>query len=165
METRVFDRYEAPKDWRTIFGANDKYLRSIEKNYGVTVVFRDGDLKMMGEPEDLEKIRDLATHMKLSSLCALGQSAPNPVLSTLQYFGDEYLAHINDKKCPSGVCKSLLQYEIIADKCKGCTLCARKCPVSAISGTVKEPHVIDTDKCIKCGVCISNCKFGAIIRK
>ena len=118
-----------------------------------------------GEPEDLDKIRDLATHMKSSSLCALGQSAPNPVLSTLQYFGDEYLAHINDKKCPSGVCKSLLQYEIIADKCKGCTLCARKCPVSAISGTVKEPHVIDTGKCIKCGVCISNCKFGAIIRK
>ena len=118
-----------------------------------------------GEPEDLDKIRDLATHMKLSSLCALGQSAPNPVLSTLQYFGDEYLAHINDKKCPSGVCKSLLQYEIIADKCKGCTLCARKCPVSAISGTVKEPHVIDTGKCINCRVCISNCKFGAIIIK
>ena len=118
-----------------------------------------------GEPEDLEKIRDLATHMKSSSLCALGQSAPNPVLSTLQYFGDEYLAHINEKKCPSGVCKSLLQYEIVADKCKGCTLCSRKCPVGAITGTVKEAHTIDTSKCIKCGVCISSCKFGAIIRK
>ena len=118
-----------------------------------------------GEPEDLEKIRDLATHMKSSSLCALGQSAPNPVLSTLQYFGDEYLAHINDKKCPSGVCKSLLQYEIVADKCKGCTLCSRKCPVGAITGTVKEAHTIDTSKCIKCGVCISSCKFGAIVRK
>ena len=118
-----------------------------------------------GEPEDLDKIRDLATHMKSSSLCALGQSAPNPVLSTLQYFGDEYLAHINEKKCPSGVCKSLLQYEIVADKCKGCTLCSRKCPVGAITGTVKEAHTIDTSKCIKCGVCISSCKFGAIIRK
>ena len=118
-----------------------------------------------GEPEDLEKIRDLATHMKSSSLCALGQSAPNPVLSTLQYFGDEYLAHINEKKCPSGVCKSLLQYEIVADKCKGCTLCSRKCPVGAITGTVKEAHTIDTSKCIKCGVCISSCKFGAIVRK
>jgi NADH-quinone oxidoreductase subunit F/NADP-reducing hydrogenase subunit HndC len=118
-----------------------------------------------GEMEDLEKIQDLATHMKTSSLCALGQSAPNPVLSTLQYFGDEYLAHIKDKKCPSGVCKNLLQYEIIADKCKGCTLCARNCPANAITGTVKNPHVIDTTKCIKCGVCMNNCKFGAIIKK
>ena len=118
-----------------------------------------------GEMEDLEKIQDLATHMKSSSLCALGQSAPNPVLSTLQYFGDEYLAHIKDKKCPAGVCKNLLQYEIIADKCKGCTLCARNCPANAITGTVKNPHVIDTTKCIKCGVCMNNCKFGAIIKK
>ena len=118
-----------------------------------------------GVMEDLEKIQDLATHMKSSSLCALGQSAPNPVLSTLQYFGDEYLAHIKDKKCPAGVCKNLLQYEIVADKCKGCTLCARNCPAGAITGTVKNPHVIDTDKCIKCGVCMSNCKFGAIIKK
>ncbi|SEK43644.1 NADH-quinone oxidoreductase subunit NuoF [Ruminococcus albus] len=118
-----------------------------------------------GEMEDLEKIQDLATHMKTSSLCALGQSAPNPVLSTLQYFGDEYLAHIKDKKCPAGVCKNLLQYEIIADKCKGCTLCARNCPANAITGTVKNPHIIDTTKCIKCGVCMNNCKFGAIIKK
>ena len=118
-----------------------------------------------GEMEDLDRIEELANHMKSSSLCALGQSAPNPVLSTLKSFKDEYLAHIQDKKCPAGVCKNLLQYEIIADKCKGCTLCARNCPVKAISGTVKQPHVIDQAKCIKCGVCMSNCKFGAIIKK
>ncbi|MBP3273133.1 MAG: 4Fe-4S binding protein, partial [Ruminococcus sp.] len=100
-----------------------------------------------------------------SSLCALGQSAPNPVLSTINYFKDEYIDHIQNKHCTAGVCKELLHYEIIADKCKGCTLCARNCPASAITGTVKQPHVIDVDKCIKCGVCESNCKFGAIIRK
>ena len=118
-----------------------------------------------GEMEDIDKLEELATHMKSSSLCALGQSAPNPVLSTLKSFRDEYEAHIKDKKCPAGVCKSLLSYEIIADKCKGCTLCARNCPVKAISGTVKQPHVIDQSKCIKCGVCMSNCKFNAIIKK
>ncbi len=118
-----------------------------------------------GEPEDLEKIEELAMHMKSSSLCALGQSAPNPVLSTMRYFKDEYLAHINDKKCPAGVCKSLLHYEIIADKCKGCTLCARNCPAGAITGKVREAHVIDQNKCIKCGVCMQNCKFGAIEKK
>jgi NADH-quinone oxidoreductase subunit F/NADP-reducing hydrogenase subunit HndC len=118
-----------------------------------------------GTMEDLEKIEELSTHMKSSSLCALGQSAPNPVLSTLKYFKDEYIEHIENKHCPAGVCKSLLSYEIIADKCKGCTLCARNCPVKAISGTVKNPHVIDQDKCIKCGVCMSNCKFNAIVRK
>ena len=118
-----------------------------------------------GTMEDLTKIDDLAKHMKSSSLCALGQSAPNPVLSTLKYFKDEYVAHIQDKTCPAGVCKALTKYEIIADKCKGCTLCARKCPVSAIEGTVKNPHVINQDKCIKCGLCASNCKFGAIVNK
>ncbi len=118
-----------------------------------------------GEMEDIDKLEELATHMKSSSLCALGQSAPNPVLSTLKSFRDEYEAHIKDKKCPAGVCKSLLSYEIVADKCKGCTLCARNCPVKAISGTVKQPHVIDQSKCIKCGVCMSNCKFNAIIKK
>ncbi len=118
-----------------------------------------------GEPKDLQEIEDLATHMQKSSLCALGQTAPNPILSTMKFFKDEYIAHIEDKTCPAGVCKSLIRYEIIPEKCKGCTLCARNCPVKAITGTVKNPHVIDPDKCIKCGVCMSNCKFGAIITK
>ena len=124
--------------------------------------YLDKITKGNGEPEDLERINDLAEHMQKSSLCALGQTAPNPILSTMKYFKDEYIAHIYDKKCPAGVCKSLISYEIIPDKCKGCTLCARKCPVGAISGTVKQPHVIDSKKCIKCGVCMSNCRFGAI---
>ena len=118
-----------------------------------------------GVDSDLDDIDDLATHMQKSSLCALGQTAPNPILSTMKFFKDEYIAHIQDKTCPAGVCKSLIKYEIIPDKCKGCTLCARNCPVGAISGTVRNPHVIDSAKCIKCGVCMSNCKFGAIITK
>ncbi len=118
-----------------------------------------------GEPEDLDKIEELALHMKSSSLCALGQSAPNPVLSTIKYFKDEYIEHIVDKHCPAGVCKSLLHFEIDPGLCKGCTLCARNCPVDAISGSVKQPHVIDKDKCIKCGLCMKNCKFNAIIKK
>ena len=118
-----------------------------------------------GEMEDLDKLQELAAHIQSSSLCALGQTAPNPVLSTLRYFRDEYVAHIVEKRCPAGVCKDLLQYSIIEDKCKGCTLCARVCPVGAISGTLKQPHVIDTDKCLKCGACIDKCKFKAIIKK
>lgn len=118
-----------------------------------------------GEMEDLEKIKEIASHMKSSSLCALGQSAPNPILSTLSHFEDEYIAHIQDKHCPAGVCKSLMNYYINPDKCRGCTLCARNCPVNAISGAVKSAHEIDIKKCIKCGQCISHCKFNAIEKK
>ena len=118
-----------------------------------------------GEPSDLEKINELANHMKSSSLCALGQSAPNPVLSAMEHFGDEYAEHIEEKKCRAGVCKSLLRYYIEPDLCRGCTLCKRNCPVNAISGEVKGAHSIDTAKCIKCGQCISHCKFNAIVKK
>ncbi len=118
-----------------------------------------------GEPEDLEKIKEIADHMKSSSLCALGQSAPNPILSAMEHFGDEYKAHIYEKKCPAGVCKSLLNYYIEPDKCRGCTLCARNCPASAITGTVKSVHEIDAKKCIKCGQCIAHCRFNAIVKK
>lgn len=117
-----------------------------------------------GTAEDLENLEVLANSITQSSFCALGQTAPNPVLSTLEFFRDEYEAHIFEKRCPASSCKSLLKYVIIADKCRGCTLCARKCPVDAISGEVKHPFVIDTDKCIKCGVCIDSCKFGAVVR-
>jgi NADP-reducing hydrogenase subunit HndC len=115
--------------------------------------------------EDLDKLEELCYYIKDNSLCGLGQTAPNPVLSTLRYFKDEYIAHVVEKRCPAGVCKDLLSFVIDPDKCKGCTLCAKKCPAGAISGTVKEPHVIDTSKCVKCGVCIENCKFGAIAKK
>ena len=112
--------------------------------------------------EDIELIKELCEHMKSASLCALGQTASNPVVSTMRYFEDEYVAHVKDRTCPAGVCKDLLTYSVIAEKCKGCTLCKRNCPVDAISGEVKMPHVIDRNKCIKCGLCMKNCKFGAI---
>ncbi|MBR2637009.1 MAG: 4Fe-4S binding protein, partial [Oscillospiraceae bacterium] len=121
--------------------------------------------KGQGTLEDLDKMEELCYHIKANSLCGLGQSAPNPVLSTLKYFRDEYVAHIVDKKCPAGVCKALLSFNIDPEKCKGCTLCSRVCPAGAISGTVKQPHVIDQSKCLKCGACIEKCKFGAIYKK
>ncbi|MFZ5974645.1 MAG: NADH-ubiquinone oxidoreductase-F iron-sulfur binding region domain-containing protein [Bacillota bacterium] len=118
-----------------------------------------------GEEGDLERLEDLAGTIKSTALCALGQTAPNPVLSTIRYFRDEYEAHIKDKKCPAGVCKALLQVVIDKEKCRGCSLCAKNCPVEAISGVVKSPYEIDQAKCIKCGVCIEKCPFGAISKK
>ena len=121
--------------------------------------------KGQGTLEDLDKMEELCYHIKANSLCGLGQTAPNPVLSTLRYFRDEYVAHVVDKRCPAGVCKELLSYEIDPTKCNGCTLCSRVCPVGAISGTVKQPHTIDKNKCIKCGACMEKCKFAAIEKK
>ncbi len=115
--------------------------------------------------DDLVKLEELCHYIKSNSLCGLGQTAPNPVLSTLNYFRDEYDAHVNEKRCPAGVCKDLLSFEVVEDKCKGCTACKRVCPVSAITGEVKQIHVIDKDKCIKCGACIEKCRFDAIIKK
>ena len=147
---------------------------TVDESCGKCAPCRIGTKRMMeilekitdgnGTLEDIDKLEELAYYIKENSLCGLGQTAPNPVLATLKFFREEYIAHVVDKKCPAGVCKSLLNYTIVADKCKGCTLCSRKCPVGAISGTVKNPHVIDTTKCIKCGACMDSCKFGAIIK-
>ncbi|MDY4110727.1 MAG: NADH-quinone oxidoreductase subunit NuoF [Eubacterium sp.] len=118
-----------------------------------------------GQPGDVEPLEELYYGIKDGALCGLGQTAPNPVLTTIKYFRNEYDAHINDKKCPAGECSSLIEYSIDKDKCKGCTLCARNCPVGAISGEVKSAHTIDVNKCIKCGKCIATCRFGAVVRK
>ena len=120
--------------------------------------------KGQGTMEDLDKLEELALSIKEGSLCGLGQSAPNPVLSTLRYFRDEYIAHVRDKKCPAGVCKDLANYEIDPEKCRGCSLCSKACPVGAISGEIKKPFTIDSSKCIKCGACMAKCPFGAISR-
>ena len=125
-----------------------------------------------GEMEDLDRLEDLANYIKSASLCGLGQTAPNPVLSTLRYFKDEYIAHIVDKKCPAGVCKKLVQYTIDLDKCIGCGLCARNCPADAITRTTYTAPghklasmQIDPAKCVKCGACMSACKFKAISKQ
>lgn len=117
-----------------------------------------------GEEGDIEKLEVLAKNIKASALCGLGQTAPNPVLSTLKYFRDEYIAHVRDKKCPAGVCKSMMKYVINNEICKSCGICAKQCPVSAISGDRKTPYVIDQEKCIKCGVCMEKCPFKAIFK-
>lgn len=117
-----------------------------------------------GTMEDIEKLQDLAANITKGSLCGLGQTAPNPVLTTLRYFEDEYLSHIQDKRCPAGICSALIKYEILPDKCIGCTACARVCPVSCITGKVKEIHIINQDLCIHCGACYSACKFNAITK-
>ena len=118
-----------------------------------------------GEHVDLTELEELANYIKDAALCGLGQSAPNPVLSTLKYYKDEYIAHINEQKCPAHVCKDLIHYEILEDKCVGCTLCKRNCAVNAITGELKQPHKIDQSKCVKCGVCFNNCRLKAIVRK
>lgn len=118
-----------------------------------------------GTLEDIDKMEELCYYIQKNALCALGQTAPNPVLSTLKYFREEYEAHVVEKRCPAGVCKKLLHYEIDPEKCRGCTACARKCPVGAIQGKVREVHTIDKAKCIKCGACMETCKFGAISKQ
>jgi NADH-quinone oxidoreductase subunit F len=141
---------------------------------GKCVVCREGTRQMLALLEDisngeattrtLELLEELAGIVKVGSLCALGKTAPNPVLSTLKYFRDEYEAHVNDKRCPCGDCEALQTYAILSSKCKSCSLCAKKCPAEAISGGKGIPYVINSEKCIKCGVCEEVCKFGAVIR-
>jgi NADH:ubiquinone oxidoreductase subunit F (NADH-binding) len=147
---------------------------TVDESCGKCTPCREGTKRMLeilekitqgkGTMEDLDRLEVLAQNIKETALCGLGQTAPNPVLSTLKYFRDEYEAHVKEHRCPAGVCKALLQY-FITDECRGCTKCARTCPVGAIEGKVKEKHVINQDKCIKCGACMESCAFHAIIKK
>ena len=147
---------------------------TVDESCGKCTPCREGTKRMLeildrivegkGQKGDLEKLESLANTIKNSALCGLGQTAPNPVLSTLKYFRDEYEAHIDDKKCPAGVCQGLAKYIIIEDKCKGCGICAKQCPVTAISGKPKTPYLIANEKCAKCGICLEKCPFGAIIK-
>jgi NADH:ubiquinone oxidoreductase subunit F (NADH-binding)/ferredoxin len=118
-----------------------------------------------GKGDEIERLEELGDMVKKASLCGLGTSAPNPVLTTILYFREEYESHINDKKCPAGVCKPLFHYEIDQEVCNGCTLCAKRCPEAAISGEKREPHILDQEKCIKCGICYDACKFDAVFVK
>ncbi len=148
---------------------------TVDESCGKCTPCREGTKRMLeileritegkGEAGDIEKLETLAKNIKNSALCGLGQTAPNPVLSTLRYFRDEYEAHINEKRCPAGVCQSLLNYTVLEDKCKGCGICAKQCPVSCISGQPKSVYSIDSSKCAKCGVCLTKCPFKAIIKK
>ncbi|MBQ9748004.1 MAG: NADH-quinone oxidoreductase subunit NuoF [Clostridia bacterium] len=147
---------------------------TVDESCGKCVPCRVGTMRLLeilekitsgnGTLADIDKLEELSKYISSASLCALGQTAPNPVLSTLRYFRDEYVAHVTDKTCPAHVCKELMRYQIDTAKCKGCTACARKCPVGAITGGIRQPHTIDAAKCIKCGVCISTCKFDAIVK-
>ena len=147
---------------------------TVEESCGKCTPCRIGTQRMLeildniaegkGMPEDLDKLNELGEHIKASSLCGLGMTAPNPILSTIKYFRHEYEAHINDKKCEAGVCKALFQF-IINEKCIGCTICKRACPTDAIDGEVKKMHTIIQDKCVKCGICYEKCKFKAIDKK
>jgi len=118
----------------------------------------------MGEMKDLELLKKIGAAMIKTCLCALGRTAPNPVLTTLRYFEDEYLTHIKEKTCPALVCKALIKYQIDPDRCKGCALCAKNCPAQAIIGNPGSPYIIDQDKCIKCGTCVEVCPFNAIMK-
>jgi ferredoxin len=118
-----------------------------------------------GTMADLDNLKELGEIIKDTALCGLGQTSPNPVLSTMKYFWDEYVAHVQEKKCPAGVCTALLSYYVLPDKCIGCTACKRVCPVACISGEVKKVHEIDQSRCIKCGACQQACRFGAIVKK